>query len=142
MTELADCGTVCVNTHQVKAKVRSMMNTFFNKQLLMVVSVTCGMFAGAPFTRAAKPVKPVVNVQQLAITESVLQFCGPVDADAAKKLQDKLAKLVQGASDEELAQARESDDYRHAYDFVAKMTAQVDEHHAKAACTDQLADSK
>jgi hypothetical protein len=118
------------------------MNSFFNKQLLIVVSATCGVFAGAPFARAAKPVKPAVNVQQLAITESMLQFCGPVDADTAKKLQDKLSKLVQGASDEELAQARESDDYRHAFDLVTKFTAQVDEHNAKTACSEKLADSK
>jgi hypothetical protein len=118
-----------------------MMNTFFNKRLLLVVSGACGLFAGMPLTLAAKP-KPPVNVQQLAITESLLKFCGPVDADAAKKLQDKLANLMEGASDEALAEVRASDDYRHAYDLITKITGQVDEHDAKTACAGQLADIK
>src|SRR5579862_4895470 len=99
-----------------------MMRTSSNKQLLMVAALASGLLAGAPYARADKPGpnKQGLNVQQLAITESVLKFCGPVDADAAKKLQDKVAQLVQGASDEALAKARDSDDYRKAYDLVMK----------------------
>jgi hypothetical protein len=116
-----------------------MMKTSLNKQLLMVAALTSGLLAGAPFSRADKP---GLNVQQLAIAESVLKVCGPVDADAAKKLQDKVAQLVQGASEEALAKARDSDDYRHAYDLVMKFAGQVDEHNAKTVCTNQSADSK
>src|ERR1700675_353533 len=112
------------------------MTRIFNKQFLMGASLTCGLFSGA---LCAHGETPGLDAEQLGITESVLHYCGPVDPDAAKKLQDKVAQLVKGASKEALAKARASETYKHAYELVNSFVAQVDEHNAKIACTDQWA---
>ena len=115
------------------------MDKFFNKRLLMVASLTFGTFAGA---LGAQAEKPGLDAQQLGITESVLHYCGPIDPEAAKKLKDKVARMVQGASNEAIAKVRASDGYRHAYESVTKFTAQVDPRNAKIMCTGQSAEGK
>jgi hypothetical protein len=115
------------------------MNIHFKMQLPMIACVAYGVFAAALPAHAEEP---AVDAQQLGIMESVLHFCGPVDADSTAKLQEKLAKLVHGASEAALAKARNSDAYKHSYDMVNGFVGQVDEHNAKTVCTDQLAQSK
>jgi hypothetical protein len=110
---------------------------YFNKQLLMVACMTYS--AGALHAHAAEP---VLDAQQLGITESVLHYCRRVDPDAATKLKEKVAKLVQGASEDALAKVRASEAYKHSYDSVSGFVAQVDEHNAKIICSDLLANDK
>jgi len=78
---------------------------------------------------------PAVNPQALGISESILNYCGSVDPAAAAKLRDKIKQLVRGASEQQLAQARNSDEYRKAYDSVADFAGKVDPRNAKRFCS-------
>jgi hypothetical protein len=115
------------------------MSRNFKKPLPMIACMACGVFAAALPALAAEP---TVDAQQLGIMESVLHFCGPVDPVATAKLQEKVAKLVEGASEAALAKVRNSDAYKHSYDMVNGFVGQVDEHNAKTVCTDELAKDK
>lgn len=83
-----------------------------------------------------------VNVQSLGITESVLLFCGPVDPEAAARLKEKIAQLLQGASDDAVAKLRGSDEYRKAYDSVTAFVGSVDQRNARRFCSESLAQNK
>ena len=78
---------------------------------------------------------PAVNPQALGISESILNYCGSVDPAAAAKLRDKIKQLVRGASEQQLAQARNSDEYRKAYDSVVDFAGKVDPRNAKRFCS-------
>jgi hypothetical protein len=113
-----------------------MMNKFFNGIGCVATSLSFGLLV-VPVVHAGES---ALNAKQLAITERVLKFCGPVDADAARKLQDKVSELVKGRSEADLAKARDSEEYRKGYTLIDGVVAQVDEHNAKALCTDSAAD--
>src|ERR1700688_3704274 len=107
-----------------------MMNKFFNGIGCVAASLSFGLLV-IPVVHAGES---ALNAQQLAVTERVLKFCGPVDADAAKKLQDKVSELVKGRSEADLAKARDSEEYKQGYTLIDGFVAQVDEHNAKALC--------
>lgn len=108
------------------------MNNRFNRLRRLAATLALGCFV-LPMAHAGEP---ALNAQQLGMAESALKFCGPVDPAAATKLKDKIAELLKGASDEALAKARASDEYRKAYEMMNGFTAQVDEHDAKTLCAD------
>jgi hypothetical protein len=114
------------------------MNSNFKKELPLIACMTYAVFAWVP----AHAAEPSVNAEQLGIIESVLHFCGPVDAESAAKLKERVANLVQGASEATLAKVRASDEYKHSYEMVDGFVAQVDEHNAKTVCTEKLAQDK
>jgi len=45
-------------------------------------------------------------------------------------------QLKQGASDQQLAEVRNNDEYRKAYDSVSESTGKIDPHHAKQFCAE------
>jgi len=85
---------------------------------------------------------PPPSAQALAIAESVINYCGPIDPAGADRLRQMIKQLVQGASEQQLAEVRNSDEYRKAYDSVADFVGKVDEHNAKRACSESLAENK
>jgi hypothetical protein len=50
--------------------------------------------------------------------------------------------LVQGASDQQLARVRSSDEYRKAYDSVVDFVAKIDPHKAKRFCAEASIERK
>jgi len=109
------------------------------QKLFFVAWLTCAWFAVAPLAHADKP---ALNAQALGISESILNYCGPVDPASAAKLREKIKQLVQGASEQQLAQVRNSDEYRQAYDSVVDFVGKVDEHNAKQLCSESPAERK
>jgi hypothetical protein len=101
--------------------------------------LACGWFAAVPLAYADEP---VLDAQALGVIESVLQYCGAIDPVAAARLREKIKQLVQGASEQRLAQVRSSDEYRRAYDSVVDFVSKVDEHNAKRVCTESPAASQ
>jgi hypothetical protein len=75
------------------------------------------------------------DARVLGVSESVLNYCGPRDPTAAHRLRQKIEQLVQGASAQQLAEVRSSDEYRKAYDSVVEFAAKIDEHNVKTFCT-------
>lgn len=112
------------------------MKKLFNGIGRVAASLSFGLLL-APLVHAGEP---ALNAQQLAITERVLKFCGPVNPDAAKKLQDKVSELVKGRSEADLAKVRDSEEYKKGYTLMEGFIAQVDEHNAKTLCSDSTAD--
>jgi hypothetical protein len=115
-----------------------MMNKLFNGVRALSASLSFGLLAASGVHAG----EPALNAQELAVTERVLKLCGPVDPVAAKKLQDRVSELVKGRSEVDLAKARDSEEYKKGYTLIDGFVAQVDEHNAKALCTDSAADKK
>ena len=91
---------------------------------------------------AARADTRALDVRTLGITESVLQYCGPLDPAAAAKLKVKIKHLVKGVSEQQLTQARGSSEYRKAYDSVTNFVSKIDERNAKRICYETPAASK
>jgi len=79
---------------------------------------------------------PAPSARLLGVTESILNYCAPHDPSAAARLRQKIKQLVQGASAQQLAEVRQSDDYRKAYDSVVDFAAKIDEHNVKRFCAE------
>jgi hypothetical protein len=72
----------------------------------------------------------------------MLKYCARVDAPDAARLQEKVKRLVHGASDAEVARIRSTAEYRTAYDAVTDFVSKVDEHNARQACSGSVASRK
>ncbi|HYL03201.1 MAG TPA: hypothetical protein VEU54_07255 [Steroidobacteraceae bacterium] len=64
--------------------------------------------------------------QALGIAEGALSYCGPVDPEAAEGLRQLIGQMTQGASERQLAEVRDSDEYRKAYDSVVGFTSKIE----------------
>jgi hypothetical protein len=105
-----------------------------------LVGMLAGLWLAVPLLAHADG--PALNAPMLGLTESILQYCGPVDPAVAAKLREKIKQLVQGASEQQLAQVRNSDEYRKAYASVVEFVGKVDEHDAKRICSESPAERK
>jgi hypothetical protein len=76
------------------------------------------------------------SAQVLGVTESVINYCGPIDPPAADRLRQMIRQLVQGASEQQLAEVRKSDEYRKAYDSVVDFVGKIDQRNAKQFCSE------
>jgi hypothetical protein len=74
------------------------------------------------------------NTRVLGVNEGALNYCGPRDPPAAVRLRQKIEQLVQGASAQQLAEVRNSDEYRKAYESVVDFVAKIEEHNVKRFC--------
>ena len=54
----------------------------------------------------------------------------------ADRLRQMIKQLVQGASEQQLAEVRNSDEYRKAYDSVVDFVAKIDQRNAKNFCSE------
>ncbi len=92
-------------------------------------------FFMVPVARAGEP---ALNPRELGILEAVLDVCGAVDPEAAAKLQDRIAELTKGASEDALAQVRAGDKYKEAHDSVHQLVGKVDGSKAKKVCSESM----
>jgi hypothetical protein len=99
-----------------------------------------GVVSLSAFAIPAMSAEPAINAQILGLTESVLRYCAKMDPGAAEKLQEKVNRLVNGASDEAVAKIRRSEQYRTAYSSATEFVSQVDEKNAPRVCADALAE--
>lgn len=79
---------------------------------------------------------PPPNAQALGVAESALNYCAPLDPAAAERIRQMIKLLVQGVGDQQLAEVRQSDQYRKAYESVADFTAKIDPHNTKQFCAE------
>jgi len=85
---------------------------------------------------------PSVDPRALGIVESIVNFCGRLDPASAVKLREQVKQLAQGASEQQLTEVRNSNEYREAYDSVVDVVAKVDEHNAKRVCSETPVEHK
>lgn len=109
------------------------------KHLPLAGLLACGWLATLPPATAAEP---TVDAQSLGITESILAYCGPIDPEAAAKIRERIRDLARGASEQQLAAVRNSEEYRRAYDSMVEFAGKIDEHNAKRVCSETPAKSK
>jgi hypothetical protein len=99
---------------------------------LAAASVAGAFAASAGETKGAD--ETTINVQQLAVVDRAIEFCGPIDPGSSQKLKDRVAALVKGASADAVVQARASDEYKKAYSTMDSFIAAIDSRNAKVAC--------
>jgi hypothetical protein len=85
---------------------------------------------------------PAPNAQALGVAESVLNYCGPLDPVGADRMRGMIKQLVQGASEQQLAEVRKSDEYRKAYDSVVDFVGKTDPRNAKRFCSEPSRERK
>jgi len=74
----------------------------------------------------------------LGNVEGALDFCSQADAQSANKYQAKKKEFSQGATDEELAEARDSQDYKDAYQSSTEELSKQSKDEAKKTCAAAL----
>jgi hypothetical protein len=75
----------------------------------------------------------------LGKVEGGLDFCAQADPDSASQYQEKKKAFIQGASDQEVAQARASKEYKENYKSTTDEMSKKPKDEAKSACTTSLA---
>jgi len=74
--------------------------------------------------------------------EGTLDFCAQADPPAAPRYKEQKKVLVRGVPERELAEARQTQEYRDAYDWMAAELAKVPKDRAVQACTASLESGK
>jgi hypothetical protein len=74
--------------------------------------------------------------------ESSLDYCAQVDSKSASKYQERKKALVRGASDQEVAEARDSKEYRGAYDQVTADLSKEPKDQTAKTCAASLESAK
>lgn len=70
--------------------------------------------------------------------EGALDYCSKADPQSAPKYQEKKKVLVQGASDQEVAEARASEEYKGGYDSATDEMDKQPKDQVKKTCTAAL----
>jgi hypothetical protein len=70
----------------------------------------------------------------LGKVEGALDFCAQADPQSADKYKAKKKEFAQGATDEELAEARDSQDYKDAYQSSTDEMSKQSKDEAKKSC--------
>jgi hypothetical protein len=78
----------------------------------------------------------------LAATEAVLDYCAKIDPSAADQYRQQLKVMLHGATDEVLAKARDTDDYKQARAAAEDSLSKLDENDAKETCSQSAAAGK
>jgi hypothetical protein len=74
----------------------------------------------------------------LGRVEGALDFCAQADPQSAAKYQEKKKTLVNGASEEELAEARTSEDYKEGYQSATDEMSKEPKDEVKKTCSAAL----
>src|SRR6476619_3900538 len=66
--------------------------------------------------------------------EGTLDFCAQLDAPSAEKYQQRKKQLAKDATEAEVAEARESDEYKKRYDWISEELPKAPKQDALKAC--------
>jgi hypothetical protein len=92
--------------------------------------------------QAAGAAEPAPSGQVLGTIEAVISHCSKVDAASAAKYQQQLKLIVQGADEEALAEVRNSDEYKQAYQAATDQLGDATGDEARRNCAKSLAENK
>ncbi len=101
---------------------------------LFRIAVLSAMVALAPLALAKLPVPNGL----LGKVEGALDFCAQADPQSAAKYQGKKKAFVQGASDNEVAEARASKEYKEGYDSAGDEMSKQSKDESKKTCAAAL----
>lgn len=86
----------------------------------------------------ATAAEPAVSATSLGQLESIRDFCDKVDPNGAKVRQTLISSLVSQVSAADLAAARESDEYKHAYEMSGEQLTRLEPKAATSSCSTQV----
>jgi len=66
--------------------------------------------------------------------EGTLDFCAQLDAPSAEKYQQRKKQLAKDATEAELAEARDSEDYKKSYNWISEELPKAPKADALKAC--------
>jgi hypothetical protein len=115
------------------------MARFNNKRFGPTLTFTC---AAVLLPLLAHADDSTFDGRVLGTTEAVLDYCAKIDPSAADRYRQQLKLMVRGASDEVLAKARSTDDYKQARAAAEDSLSKLDEKDAKQTCTQSAAPAK
>jgi hypothetical protein len=104
---------------------------------LHLILTSCVLTVVAQVALADKPARP--SGQSLGMVEAILSRCAQLDPKAASQYEQRVQLMIQGVSDEIVAEVRKSDEYRQSYDSTTESLRDVSEHDALDACTRSVA---
>jgi len=107
---------------------------------LNFISMSCVVLLSAQIALSEEP-QPV-NGQALGMMEGILDKCAQVDTKAAADYRQRVAMLTQGASEDAVAEIRQSDEYKRSYASITESLAQVSEPEVMQACNYSLAGNR
>lgn len=70
--------------------------------------------------------------------EGTLDFCAQVDPQAAPKYQEQKKQIVRNVPEQEVAEARSTQEYKDAYEWVRAELGKVPKNKAVEACASSL----
>lgn len=111
------------------------MNMRYKNKMRSFALLVCGVLS-VPCLSQTQTEPP--DARALGTTEAILNYCTKADPADADKYQARDKLLIGKASQEDLDELRNSDEYRQAYDSVADFVAKVDEHNAKRVCSESV----
>jgi hypothetical protein len=86
--------------------------------------------------------EPVVSAQALGQMEALLSYCSNIDPATATRYQERVKRLLEGASVETLAKMRKSDEYQQSHDAMTDVFGKFDPESGRQACAQYLATDK
>jgi len=76
---------------------------------------------------------PYTN-EQFGKLEGTLDFCAQADAPSAEKYQARKKQLAKDATESELAEARDSEDYKKGYGWISEELSKASKEDVMKAC--------
>lgn len=84
---------------------------------------------------------PAVPPKALGMVEAKVDFCARVDSQSADKYKELGKLAVAGMSEKEVKEARESNDYKTAYNALTGQFEKIPQEKAVAGCRKDLNDA-
>ena len=110
-----------------------------NKHLGPMLTLTC---AAAFLPLLAHADESTFDGRVLGATEAVIDYCAKLNPSAADQYQQQLKLMLHGASDEVLAKARTTEDYKEARAAAEDSLSKLEEKDAKETCAQSAAPAK
>ena len=66
--------------------------------------------------------------------EGLLNYCGKIDAGSAAKYQERAKLLVKGVPEKEVAEARQSAEYKESYELISAQLEKAPKENSMQAC--------
>lgn len=114
------------------------MARFNNKRFGATLTLTCA----AVLPLLAHADESTFDGRVLGATEAVLDYCAKIDPSSADQYRQQLKLMLHGATDEVLAKARDTDDYKQARATAEDSLSKLDEKDAKETCSQSAAPAK
>ena len=83
-----------------------------------------------------------VDAKALGTTEALLNYCSKADPGSVERIRQQVTRIRKGASDQAIAQTRNSAEYRKAGASVKDFVEKIDPHNVKKVCSESVATAR